>query len=1015
MKSYAIWSMAGMAATVSAHGFITSPSARMPGSAMAVACGQQVYYNQKGDNYGNVQGMLQVAKSQSDYDAAACNIWMCKGYKYADNTANVQTYTVGQVVPITFDIRAPHTGVANVSVVRTSDNTVIGSPLISWDVFASNSASIPADETSFSVTIPDVSEDCAAPGACVLQHFWNAADIDQTYESCVDFVVSGSGSGSGSGSASSVKASSAIVSKTSSVASVTTKAALVASTCACSPIKRDVCEATTVTVTSTAPAISAPGALNTAVGVGAIPASMVTVTVTQSQADNALSASMRTITITQTESRAVTVTQTKTIASPGASNTAVDDVSGSMITVTLTQTQTETQTQTQTQTATIRQTVVIASGTTSAVGPIITEGAAVSSSGGPSVSIVTITRPSAFAGFNGTHRFGNTTRTVSSLAGAITPANLTAPSNTTRSGPLTTLVAVAPANASAPLNMTLAATSSAGYNTSDRSSNTTRTLSSLAAAITPANLTASSNATRSGPLTTLVAVAPSNATAPSNMTLTTTLSSGYNTSDRSSNATRSLSSLAAAITPASNDSSSEASPITTSARSGPITETLYSTQRVTVTSCGPEVTNCPARSTVISSSLIPTGMTTYSASLSSSSPVSPVSLFAPGLSANLTSNTTRTLSSLAAAITPANLTAPSNTTLPAPLTTLVAVGPNATFSSPISPVSTSAVSYTTVPDVYITEIVRETITTCPVGYTLTTSGSSTVLSTPSVITTSYTATSTVSTSTVVPVASAALLANATATSLNKTLSAPSTTLAAAISPNATESLNKTFPALQTTYVTVGPANATTTSLNTTLASSTSSSLAGAITPISNSTNELSPLANLTSALPASLLTSTIATTLPTAVPSAYPSLSTPSKPLPSDMSLQDLLDWCSYLIGKYEGEKEGSARIAVPATTNPLSPPFANLTTALPASLLTSTISTALPTAAPSAYPSLSTPSKPLPSDMSLQDLLEWVSYLIGEYEGEKEGEAHAAAKAMDVHERVKRALREKRAGRRFL
>lgn len=98
-----------MVALTNAHGFITKPAARMPGDAMQEACGMQVYYNQEGDNYGNVQGELQVASSQDDYNAKACNIWMCKGYKYADNKDNVQKWTVGQTVPITVDIRAPHT------------------------------------------------------------------------------------------------------------------------------------------------------------------------------------------------------------------------------------------------------------------------------------------------------------------------------------------------------------------------------------------------------------------------------------------------------------------------------------------------------------------------------------------------------------------------------------------------------------------------------------------------------------------------------------------------------------------------------------------------------------------------------------------------------------------------------------------------------------------------------------------------------------------------------------------
>lgn len=67
----------GMIASANAHGFITSPQARMPGDAMQSACGMQVYYNQMGDNYGNVQGELQVASSQDDYKAVsiAPRIW----------------------------------------------------------------------------------------------------------------------------------------------------------------------------------------------------------------------------------------------------------------------------------------------------------------------------------------------------------------------------------------------------------------------------------------------------------------------------------------------------------------------------------------------------------------------------------------------------------------------------------------------------------------------------------------------------------------------------------------------------------------------------------------------------------------------------------------------------------------------------------------------------------------------------------------------------------------------------
>ncbi|KAJ5167201.1 uncharacterized protein N7482_005982 [Penicillium canariense] len=200
--------LAALLPLVHGHGFVTSPTARMPGSAMKAACGDQVEVNQQSDNYGNIQGELQVAASQSDYNAAECDIWLCKGYKFADNTDNVYSYTAGQTIDFTVDIRAPHTGIANVSVVDTASNAVIGDPLIYWSVYASTATGVTANETSFSVTLPDdLGSKCATAGDCVLQWYWYAQSIDQTYESCVDFTVGGSGSSS-SGSSSSSSSSS---------------------------------------------------------------------------------------------------------------------------------------------------------------------------------------------------------------------------------------------------------------------------------------------------------------------------------------------------------------------------------------------------------------------------------------------------------------------------------------------------------------------------------------------------------------------------------------------------------------------------------------------------------------------------------------------------------------------------------------------------------------------------------------------------------------------------------------
>ncbi|KAL4994298.1 chitin binding domain-containing protein [Aspergillus recurvatus] len=218
-QATSVLAAAGLISLANAHGYISSPQPRMPGSAMASTCGQQVYNNQAADRAGNVQGELQVASSQSDYDADACHIWLCKGYQFDDNKDNVQSYTAGETVDFVIDIVAPHTGVANVSVVDTASNSVIGSALKSWDVYASTETGVTEDETNFSITIPDnLGSQCSEAGACVLQWYWYAESIDQTYESCVDFTVGGSGSGSSSGSSSS---SAAAPSSTSAVSTST--------------------------------------------------------------------------------------------------------------------------------------------------------------------------------------------------------------------------------------------------------------------------------------------------------------------------------------------------------------------------------------------------------------------------------------------------------------------------------------------------------------------------------------------------------------------------------------------------------------------------------------------------------------------------------------------------------------------------------------------------------------------------------------------------------------------------
>ncbi|KAL3472013.1 chitin binding domain-containing protein [Aspergillus californicus] len=220
-QATSILALSAMASLANAHGYITTPQPRLPGDAMSSTCGQQVYNNQAADRAGNVQGELQVASGQSDYDADSCDIWLCKGYKFADNTDNVQSYTGGEVVDFVIDIVAPHTGVANVSIVDTASNTVIGSELKSWDEYASTATGVTEDETNFSITIPDdLGSQCSEAGACVIQWYWYAESIDQTYESCVDFTVGGSGSDSGSSSSAATPSSTAT--STSTTAPTTT-------------------------------------------------------------------------------------------------------------------------------------------------------------------------------------------------------------------------------------------------------------------------------------------------------------------------------------------------------------------------------------------------------------------------------------------------------------------------------------------------------------------------------------------------------------------------------------------------------------------------------------------------------------------------------------------------------------------------------------------------------------------------------------------------------------------------
>jgi len=182
-------SLAGLATQASAHGLVTKPVTRAPGQATEAACGKIMADFYRADNTSYPEALLRANPGglKPPYDPKNCNLWLCRGYQFPDNAANVQNYTAGQVVDMEVWIRIPHKGYANVSVVDTASNTVIGTPLIDWPDNYAASTPAPANQTKFSVKVPDLGDKCTKAGACVIQWYWLGQG--QSYESCIDFTV----------------------------------------------------------------------------------------------------------------------------------------------------------------------------------------------------------------------------------------------------------------------------------------------------------------------------------------------------------------------------------------------------------------------------------------------------------------------------------------------------------------------------------------------------------------------------------------------------------------------------------------------------------------------------------------------------------------------------------------------------------------------------------------------------------------------------------------------------------
>ncbi|KEY72248.1 hypothetical protein S7711_00247 [Stachybotrys chartarum IBT 7711] len=156
------------------------------GSAHQAACGAAVTRRLESDRAGPIENAM--AYVDGDYN---CNAFLCRGYQFADNSGNVQTYQAGDVVDFYIDLIAGHRpGYANISVVDLAANRIIGQPLKTWTDWLSRDPTVPDDEQNFNVTIPaNLGSVCDVGGKCAIQWYWYATGNRQTYISCLDFVI----------------------------------------------------------------------------------------------------------------------------------------------------------------------------------------------------------------------------------------------------------------------------------------------------------------------------------------------------------------------------------------------------------------------------------------------------------------------------------------------------------------------------------------------------------------------------------------------------------------------------------------------------------------------------------------------------------------------------------------------------------------------------------------------------------------------------------------------------------
>lgn len=164
-----LFPLSALVALAASHGMVSFPETRTPGSATAAVCGQAMVDFYIDDPTSYPEALMRNPGWDVDLDPSACDLYLCKGFQFDDNTENVHEYAAGDVVDVEVFIRIPHVGYANVSVVDTTSNEVLEELKVWEDGYADGDKfpDLPVDETNFTVTIPELGGKCSEPGACV--------------------------------------------------------------------------------------------------------------------------------------------------------------------------------------------------------------------------------------------------------------------------------------------------------------------------------------------------------------------------------------------------------------------------------------------------------------------------------------------------------------------------------------------------------------------------------------------------------------------------------------------------------------------------------------------------------------------------------------------------------------------------------------------------------------------------------------------------------------------------------